>query len=248
MPAIAFYLDAPLQSWGASSKFQYRDTRAFPSKSAVVGLVAAALGIDKHGQGEAGRLAPLAGLRLTAVKLPKSPASSPDRALDVNRLTDFHTIGGGYDKKGPQAEKLSIPRKASGAPFGTVITRRSYLTDAAFAAILEGADTELLERIRAALLDPVWGVWLGRKTCLPATPLTPSLGPDRDAALQALLTALPGREPAPLGQLEFQEECDTASPGDGSFACSDQPVAYGRHHGAVPEPYRARIIRHHRPS
>lgn len=247
MPALAFYLDAPMQSWGASSKFQYRETGAFPSKSAVVGLVAAALGIDKHAPDEAEHLAPIATLRFTAVKLPKAHPSRPDHPLDINRLTDFHTIGGGYDKKGPPAEKTSIPRKASGAPFGTVITRRSYLTDAAFAVILEGPDEPLLDRIRAALLDPVWGVWFGRKTCLPATPLTPSPGADRDAALHSLLDALPHHKPAPLNTLEHQEESETSTPGDGTYAQSDQPIAFGQHHGPVPAPYLARTIRHHRP-
>lgn len=239
MPAISFYLDAPMQSWGASSKFQYRETGAFPSKSAVIGLVAAALGINKDSPDETEQLAPVGNLRYTAVKLPKPHP--------VNRLTDFHTVGGGYDKKGPPTEKMNIPRKASGAPFGTVITRRSYLTDAAFAAILEGNDEALLKRIRLALLDPVWGVWFGRKTCLPATPLTPSLADTRESALLALLAALPGREPIPLTSFEYQEECETSVPGDGSFTQSDQPVAFGKHQGAVPEPYRARTIRHHRP-
>ena len=39
MDSLAFYLDAPLQSWGASSKFQHRQTNSFPTKSAVVGLL-----------------------------------------------------------------------------------------------------------------------------------------------------------------------------------------------------------------
>ena len=258
MPAIAFYLDAPLQSWGASSKFQYRETGAFPSKSAVVGLVAAALGIDKHAPDEAERLAPVAGLRFTAVKLPKAHPARAKKLLDVNRLTDFHTIGGGYTPKDSRDttswEAMMCNHKASGgikkskgSP-GTVITRRSYLTDAAFAAILEGSDEPLLTRIRDALLNPVWGVWFGRKTCLPATPLTPTLASDREAALQTLLTALPGREPVPLNGFEYQEECATASPGDGSYSQSDQPIAFGQHHGPVPAPYRARTIRPQRPS
>ena len=53
MPALAFYIDAPMQSWGAASKFQYRETNPFPTKSALVGLIASALGIDKHQPNEA---------------------------------------------------------------------------------------------------------------------------------------------------------------------------------------------------
>ena len=108
MPALAFYIDAPLQSWGASSKFQYRETNSFPTKSALIGLLAAALGIDKHGANEATDLQAIANLKLTVVRLNK-PKQQP------SRLTDFHTVGGGYNKKALLWEKMSIPKKASGA-------------------------------------------------------------------------------------------------------------------------------------
>ena len=121
MQALAFYIDAPLQSWGSTSRFNYRETNRFPTKSAIVGLIAAALGIDKHSESETTALAPVAGLKLTVVRLEK-------KAKPSSRFTYFHTVGGGYDKK-KLWEKMSIPHKASGAPFGTGITRRSYLTD-----------------------------------------------------------------------------------------------------------------------
>lgn len=238
MSALSFYLDAPLQSWGASSKFQFRETNSFPTKSAIIGLLAAALGIDKHASDETERLAPLAALRFTVVKLPKSAPAT--------RLTDFHTVGGGYDKDASARERMSIPRKASGAPFGTVITRRSYLMDVAFAAIVEGPK-EVLEQVSSALSDPVWGVWLGRKTCLPATPLTPTLAGDRASAFAALLQILPGHQSAPLESCEYQEEWTVEQAEGGISYQSDQPRAFGSHHGPIPAPYRSRGIRHHRP-
>jgi len=234
MTALAFYIDAPLQAWGLTSKFQYRETNAFPTKSAIVGLVAAAMGIDKHRPDEAEHLRPLAALSTTVVKLPKE-------RIPTTRLSDFHTVGGGYDKSASLREKMSIPKKASGAAFGTVITHRSYLNDAAFAVLLTGEEATL-KKVQAALENPVWGVWFGRKACLPASPLTPTLDSDREAALAALLTRLPGREPAPLEAFEYQEDSE-----NGVFHQSDQPVAFGRHHGAVPAPYRSRGLRHHRP-
>lgn len=39
---------APMQSWGDSSIFNYRKTRGFPTKSGIVGLIAAALGIERN--------------------------------------------------------------------------------------------------------------------------------------------------------------------------------------------------------
>jgi CRISPR system Cascade subunit CasD len=239
MQALAFYLDAPLQSWGASSKFQHRQTNSFPTKSAVVGLLAAASGIDKHGENEAAEIASLASLCFTAVKLPKGEKST-------TLLTDFHTIGGGYDKKASLRQKMSIPQKASGAPFGTVITHRSYLTDAAFAILLEG-DSALLEETAKALLNPIWGVWLGRKTCLPASPLSPTPGKTREEALNALLEFLPGHTPKPLLELEHQTEADTAKGTEGVFQQGDHPIAFGQHHGQIPAAYRSRSVIHHRP-
>ncbi len=234
MPSLAFHLDAPMQSWGASSRFQYRETDPFPSKSAIIGLIAAALGIDKHALDEAEHLAPLAALHFTAIRLPK--------AHDVTRFTDFHTIGGGYDKKRSAADKMSIPRKASGAPFGTVITRRSYLTDAAFIVVLEGDSEALLTQIQSALLDPVWGIWFGRKTCIPASPLSPVIALSLRGALSDLLQKL-GRDVAEIGNLEGVTEGD----GPGAWFPMDQPVAYRQHHGAVPEPYHSRAARRLRP-
>ncbi|YCM44045.1 type I-E CRISPR-associated protein Cas5/CasD [Verrucomicrobiaceae bacterium 227] len=240
MPTLAIYLDAPMQSWGASSKFQYRETGAFPTKSALIGLLAAAAGIDKHAPDEAEKLAPLTDLKLTVVKIPKPK-------IPTSRLTDFHTVGGGYDWRASLREKMSIPKKASGAPFGTVITRRSYLTDAVFIALFEG-DPATLDQMKAALLDPVWGVWFGRKTCLPATPLTPTIGASPQGALDAISQIIPGLECLPLADLEYQTEVPPGeTPYEGTFYQSDQPTAFGAHQGPVPAPYRSRGIIHHRP-
>lgn len=226
---LAFLIDAPLQSWGVSSKFQRRETEGWPTKSALVGVLAAALGIDKNSSDEAEKLAPIAALSFSVFRWPK-PAP-------VTRLTDFHTIGGGYDKTNP-AEKLHIPCKAGdGSPFGTVITRRTYLTDARFIALFQG-NRATLERAAAALLDPVWGVWFGRKTCIPAEPLSPVVADGPGEALAMLWRRL-GIDPVEGSELEGLTE----SPGPGNYHQADQPVAYGRHHGEVPTAYLSRLVR-----
>ena len=42
---LLLWLEAPLQSWGADSKFGRRDTLNFPTKSGVTGLLLCALGV-----------------------------------------------------------------------------------------------------------------------------------------------------------------------------------------------------------
>lgn len=44
MSYVLLWLEAPLQSWGANSKFNRRTTVSFPTKSGVLGLVLSAMG------------------------------------------------------------------------------------------------------------------------------------------------------------------------------------------------------------
>lgn len=44
MSTLLMRLAGPLQSWGTTSRFDQRDTGKEPSKSGVIGLMAAALG------------------------------------------------------------------------------------------------------------------------------------------------------------------------------------------------------------
>lgn len=219
---LAFYLDAPMQSWGASSRFQRRETETYPTKSAVLGLVAAALGIDKHSADETQRLSPLVALRFSVLKVPH------EAHLKIQLLRDFHTVGGGWiddwkEDKSNILAKLQVPAKAGdSSPFGTVITQRTYLTDAKFIALLEGSQS-LLTECAAALENPRWGIWLGRKCCIPATPLTPTLAATREQAIAALAAKLGWAEFQPA-QCEGQHE----GSGDGAWFPLDQPVSFGK--------------------
>ena len=44
MSTLLLRLAAPMQSWGTDSKFEWRRTERAPTKSSVIGLIAAALG------------------------------------------------------------------------------------------------------------------------------------------------------------------------------------------------------------
>ena len=213
--ALAFYLDGPMQSWGASSRFQHRKTESFPTKSGVLGLMAAALGIDKHSPDESVRIAPLAALDFSVCAIVEAA-----NRREAVRFEDFHTVGGGYDRNDP-IQRLHITQKASGGPSTTVITRRTYLSDARFIAVFHG-DGDLLQSCAAALENPVWGVWFGRKTCLPASPLSPVLADSTEDAVSRLLQKLNrGREFAASRGLQQAD-------GEDSWFQADQPVSYGR--------------------
>jgi CRISPR system Cascade subunit CasD len=57
---LVLQLAGPLQAWGASARFARRGTENAPTKSGVIGLLAAALGLDRDADQQ---LAELAGLR-----------------------------------------------------------------------------------------------------------------------------------------------------------------------------------------
>jgi CRISPR system Cascade subunit CasD len=219
---LAFQIDAPMQSWGVASRYQHRESESFPTKSGITGILAAALGIDKHAPDEDAAIAPLASLKMTVLHAPKQPKRS------AQRLSDFHTIGGGWvddwkaDKNDLRA-KMHTPKKAGdGSPFGTVITHRTYLTDTRFIVLLEGG-TSLLEQCAAALENPKWGVWFGRKCCIPAAPLLPTLAPSQEEALQKISNLLGlDQSVVPVGE----GRCEAAL--DGAWYQQDQPVSFGR--------------------
>ncbi|MGH8674002.1 MAG: type I-E CRISPR-associated protein Cas5/CasD, partial [Burkholderiales bacterium] len=47
MDILVFRLYAPLASWGDVAVGEYRPSHAYPGRSALLGLIAAALGVDR---------------------------------------------------------------------------------------------------------------------------------------------------------------------------------------------------------
>ena len=159
MKHLALYLRAPLQSWGASSKFGDRGTLDAPTRSGLLGLLAAACGIDKNDEArDRGWLARTAKLSVSVLAFRRG-----------DRMADYHTVGGGFDEKDPWRKRM-IPISADGKNRRTNVTHRDYLADSVFGAVLSGDDA-LIDEMAAGLADPVWGVWLGRKSCIPTEPM-----------------------------------------------------------------------------
>lgn len=226
---LPLLLDAPLQAWGFASRFQRRTTALFPTKSGVVGMICAAMGLAKGSPEEREWLPRLAALGMTVIVIPRR---------EIRRLEDFHTVGAGYD---PNTQELFIPRKASGGPTDNpVVTHRQYLLDARFGVLLEG-ERALLERIAAALRDPVWGVWFGRKCCIPAAPvLVAEVAATRDEAWSFLARAAQLPAGASLEAFEQIEETKSAAAHD---TLLDHPVSFGD--GASSGPDRRQFAARH---
>jgi len=213
---LALMLDAPLQSWGFSSRFQRRTTALHPTRSGIIGMICAALGVDKGSANEADWLKRLEPVGLTVFAIPRQPEGCRD-PLEIRRLEDYHTTGGGYDKK---THSQWIPRKASGGPCdNATLSTRQYLLDAKFGVILTGPRATL-EQVHEALDNPRWGVWFGRKNCIPAAPICRGgVMETHDEAMVEL--DLSGRNPA-----EFFCVSEVASFDDGTDTLMDVPVNF----------------------
>jgi CRISPR system Cascade subunit CasD len=229
---LALLLDAPLQSWGFASRFQRRTTALHPTKSGILGLLAAAVGVDKHSPGEAETIADLAKLRMTAITIPKPTTARFVRTADVlemRRLEDYHTVQG--------TRHANDKPTAKPDPKDTVETYRQFLLDSRFGVILSAPsswtlpDSRGLGEVAAALRDPVWGIWFGRKCCIPAEPVYRG-GPFSDEA--EALRALVGD--APREQFTRIEEAGDFAAGTDTL--NDQPVAF-----ATPNTHAPRRVR-----
>ena len=137
---------------------------------------------------------------MTAISLPRGGG---EKKLPVRRVEDYHTV---QNTKPPKGRSKDCH-----------ITHRLYLADASFGVVLEGR-TDVLKTTADALVDPVWGIWLGRKACPPCSPVLAGLTDDREQALRLLI----GDEP--LEAFTHQVEAESFSEGRDSMP--DVPVSF----------------------
>jgi CRISPR system Cascade subunit CasD len=147
MTTLLLRLAGPMQSWGTTSRFDQRDTGKEPSKSGVIGLLAAALGIDRENWADLEPLTRLSmGVRHDRPGVPKR---------------DYQTAG-------CAATDTIIKADGTQAKDGGVVSQRFYLADATFLVGLEGKDRTLLEKAHTAFRDPAWPLALGRRSYVPS--------------------------------------------------------------------------------
>lgn len=139
-------LAGPMQAWGVQSRFEIRESGTEPSKSGVVGLICAALGIDRND--------PIPG-EIRALRM----GVRADREGQMRR--DYHTtVRWKWDR-----------RAGAWEPGGTALSERYFLADASFLVGLECEDEALLRRIGDAIDHPRWPLCLGRRACPPSRPI-----------------------------------------------------------------------------
>lgn len=209
MSTLLLRLAGPLQAWGTESRFEVRDTDLEPSKSGVVGLVAAALGRRRDAD-----VSDLAALCM-GVRVDREPV----------RIRDYHTV---------QNVARVAGREARGGEDSTVVSERWYLADADFLVGLEG-DRRLLEAIDAALRRPRFAPTLGRRSCLPSLPVAlpaePPQGPlIREAGLEEALATYPWQvaQPGRGGPRALRTVIETSA-GAGDAVRHDQPIGDAFH-------------------
>lgn len=161
-----------MQSWGSDSRLQVRRTDPVPGKSAVIGLVLCAMGIQR--QEACHKATELSSLQMGVRVDQKGHAD-----------WDYHTVGAGLGVRQAQG---GIKRTASTKEPETLLSRRQYLYGASFLVALQG-EARLVADVRCALSEPVWPVFLGRKCCIPSEPVHAGIG--EHSNLQAALGSVP---------------------------------------------------------
>ena len=135
MKTILLKFAGPMQSWGSDSHFETRHTDLYPSKSAVIGLLGAALGIRRDDDS----IRELDDVKF-AVRIDQ----------EGGLLKDYHIVR----KRNPDGELNG----------GNYVTERYYLEDAIFVAAISHEDNSLVERLYEALRKPYFQTYLGRRS------------------------------------------------------------------------------------
>jgi len=133
-----------MQAWGGHTFEDYRPSEIFPTRSGLVGLIGACLGLDRDDS--EGREA-LSASFIMAVR-------SDARRHGIQKITDFHTV----------MDARRVDGKAGKFP---IVSRREYLCDAIFTIALEfsGDARFTLEEVAMAVKRPRYTPFLGRRSC-----------------------------------------------------------------------------------
>lgn len=174
-------LDGPMQAWGTHTLEDFRPSNLFPTRSGLLGLLGACLGIDRHDHVGLEQLAASVEFTVRVDRSVPRPETGKATLKAAVKLPDYHTV--------IEARRANRPPKKG----ETIQSWREYLFDAAFTVAIgeKSAAPVTLDTIALALRRPCFAPVLGRRACPIARPLL-DVGPvDAADAKAALANALP---------------------------------------------------------
>jgi CRISPR system Cascade subunit CasD len=161
---LIFHIAGPMCSWGESSVGNYRPTSSHPTKSAVAGILAASLGIDRNDSER------------------QSSLYSDYQYIVVStgqetELIDFSTVESSEE---PNEERSILPprsRELNRDKRNTILVDRRYICNGYYSVIVipESTPRYGLRELKDALEHPHYVPYLGRKSCPLAYPMCPSV-------------------------------------------------------------------------
>jgi CRISPR system Cascade subunit CasD len=229
---LRLVLEGPLLAFGGEAVDALGVIEAFPAASMLTGLLANALGWQRHHRHALARLQQ----RLHY-------AARIDR--EGRTLTDFQTAKLGADDQGWTTR--GVPEGRSGGPAtynSPHIRRRDYDADKRVVVVLTlspADEAPALADLAAALDEPARPLFLGRKPCLPSGPV--GAGIVAADGFLAALASLPPPIDAP-SQRVLLPESEPALPGDDVRPWSDRRNWISGVHGGQ----RLVRIRHLKPA
>lgn len=233
---LLFRLYGPMCSWGDIAVGEMRPSFSHPTKSAVLGLVAAALGIKRDEDEKHTALAESYGFAVLVE--------------DMGRpLSDYHTaqVPPGKERYPTRRDELT---RMSKSELRTILSTRDYRTDALYTVALweRKQGPWSITMIEEHLEEPVFTLYLGRKSCPLALGLQPQIVP-ADSLREAFqksqfvdLKIISGYEWPHENKILYWEETDNAGIGhEKIFERRDTPLSRVRWQFDVRKEYYAPV-------
>lgn len=165
---LLFQLHGPMASWGDIAVGEHRPSAGHPSKSALIGLLAAALGLDRSDDAPHNDLS-----RHYAVAVCVQSGGE--------LLRDYHTVQVPTSKRTYANRRDELLR--DGDKLNTLLSQRDYRSGAGYLIAVWQVDDQAaysLEDLQQALKTPVFVPYLGRKSCPLSLPLNPQISRGQD--------------------------------------------------------------------
>ncbi|MDE9444230.1 type I-E CRISPR-associated protein Cas5/CasD [Xenorhabdus bovienii] len=159
---LVFRLYGVLASWGVEAVGESRPTSLHPTRSAILGLLGAALGIRRDDE-----------MRLA--ELQQSVNIAIKQIVAGSLMRDYHTSQ--VPSQNNKQQHLTRKSELSESELNTILSSRDYRSDGLWIIAISLTDQAhlTLTTLRDALLKPVFTLSLGRKSCPLCIPMMPQI-------------------------------------------------------------------------